>query len=150
MKTLSHVQLFETPWTAAYLAPPSMGFSDQEYWSGLPLVILEGVIKFFKLAFVCFCHSLKLVSSFTELGSEICRDFFFFTKFSSGASLVVQWLKIHLATRGTLVPSPIQEDPTRHWTANSSSHNCCPECLQSMPCSKGTHSNKKSTHCNEA
>ena len=32
----SHVQLFETPWTVAYQAPPSMGFSRQEYWSGLP------------------------------------------------------------------------------------------------------------------
>ena len=30
------VQLFVTPWTAAYQAPPSMGFSRQEYWSGLP------------------------------------------------------------------------------------------------------------------
>ena len=37
MKSLSHVQLFATPWTAAYQAPPSMGFSRQEYWSGLPL-----------------------------------------------------------------------------------------------------------------
>ena len=33
---LSHVQLFATPWTAAYRAPPSMGFSRQEYWSGVP------------------------------------------------------------------------------------------------------------------
>ena len=30
-------RLFTTPWTAAYQAPPSMGFSRQEYWSGLPL-----------------------------------------------------------------------------------------------------------------
>ena len=37
MKSLSRVQLFSTPWTAAYQAPPSMGFSRQEYWSGLPL-----------------------------------------------------------------------------------------------------------------
>ena len=37
VKSLSHVQLFVTPWTAAYQAPPSMGFSRQEYWSGLPL-----------------------------------------------------------------------------------------------------------------
>ena len=36
MKSLSHVQLFVTPWTVAYQAPPSMGFSRQEYWSGLP------------------------------------------------------------------------------------------------------------------
>ena len=37
MKSLSYVQLFVTPWTAAYQAPPSMGFSRQEYWSGVPL-----------------------------------------------------------------------------------------------------------------
>ena len=37
VKSLSHVQRFATPWTAAYQAPPSMGFSSQEYWSGVPL-----------------------------------------------------------------------------------------------------------------
>ena len=41
VKTLSHVQLLATPWTAAYQAPPSMGFSRQEYWSGLPLPSLN-------------------------------------------------------------------------------------------------------------
>ena len=37
VKSLSHVQLLAIPWTAAYQAPPSMGFSRQEYWSGLSL-----------------------------------------------------------------------------------------------------------------
>ena len=36
VKSLSHVQLLVTPWTVAYQAPPSVGFSRQEYWSGLP------------------------------------------------------------------------------------------------------------------
>ena len=36
VKSLSCVRLFATPWTVAYQAPPSMGFSRQEYWSGLP------------------------------------------------------------------------------------------------------------------
>ena len=36
MKLLSRVQLFATPWTVACQAPPSMGFSRQEYWSRLP------------------------------------------------------------------------------------------------------------------
>ena len=36
MKSLSHVQLFVTPWIVAYQASPSVGFSRQEYWSGLP------------------------------------------------------------------------------------------------------------------
>ena len=37
VKSLSHVWLLATPWTAAYQVPPSMGFSRQEYWSGVPL-----------------------------------------------------------------------------------------------------------------
>ena len=37
LESLSHVQLFVTPWTVAYQVPPSMEFSRQEYWSGLPL-----------------------------------------------------------------------------------------------------------------
>ena len=41
VKSLSRVQLLGTPWTAAYQAPPSMGFSRQEDWSGLPLPSLN-------------------------------------------------------------------------------------------------------------
>ena len=37
VKTLSRIWFLATPWTAAHQAPPSMGFSKQEYWSGLPL-----------------------------------------------------------------------------------------------------------------
>ena len=37
LKSLSRVWLLATPWIAAYQAPPSMGFSRQEYWSGVPL-----------------------------------------------------------------------------------------------------------------
>ena len=36
VKLLNHVQLFVTPWTVAPQSPLSMGFSRQEYWSGLP------------------------------------------------------------------------------------------------------------------
>ena len=36
VKSLSRVRFLATPWTAAYQAPPSMGFSRQEYWSGVP------------------------------------------------------------------------------------------------------------------
>ena len=41
VKSPSCVRLLVTPWTAAYQAPPSMGFSRQEYWSGLPLPSLR-------------------------------------------------------------------------------------------------------------
>ena len=37
VKSLSRVRLLVTPWTAAYQAPPTMGFSRQEFWNGVPL-----------------------------------------------------------------------------------------------------------------
>ena len=49
-KSLSRVWLLATPWTSAYQAPPSMGFSRQEYWSGLPFpieVAKLGILVFF-------------------------------------------------------------------------------------------------------
>ena len=36
VKSLSRIRLFATPWTVVYHSPQSMGFSRQEYWSGLP------------------------------------------------------------------------------------------------------------------
>ena len=47
VKSLSYIRLFATPWTAAYQAPESIGFSRQEYWSGVPLPSLE---------FMCYSH----------------------------------------------------------------------------------------------
>ena len=44
MKSLSRVRLLGTPWTAAYQAPPPMGFSRQEYWSGVPLPSPNGTV----------------------------------------------------------------------------------------------------------
>ena len=50
MKSLSHVRLLATPWTAASQAPPSIGFSRQEYWSGLPRQTEDLLIfHFFKI-----------------------------------------------------------------------------------------------------
>ena len=43
VKSLSHVRLLVTPWTVAYQAPLSMGFSRQEYWSGVPLPSPRGM-----------------------------------------------------------------------------------------------------------
>ena len=48
VKSLSHVRPLATPWTAAHQAPPSMGFSRQEYWSGVPLPSLLDVWGLYK------------------------------------------------------------------------------------------------------
>ena len=45
VRLISHVRLLATPWTAAHQAPPSMGFSRQEYWSGVPLPSPEAYTK---------------------------------------------------------------------------------------------------------
>ena len=44
VKSLSHVRLLATPWTAAYQAPLSMVFSRQERWSGVPLATLSSIL----------------------------------------------------------------------------------------------------------
>ena len=70
MCSLSHIWLFETPWTVAHQAPPSMGFPRQEYWSGLPFPppgdLPEPVIKPGLLPLLhCQANSLPL----SHLGS---------------------------------------------------------------------------------
>ena len=63
VKLLSHVWLFAIPWTAAHQAPPSMGFSRQEYWSGVPLPSLVGLhrtVQFQLLRRYCLGHILEL------------------------------------------------------------------------------------------
>ena len=52
VKSLSRVWLLATPWTAAHQAPPSMGFSRQEYWSGLPLPSPYGPLLLYNYAFL--------------------------------------------------------------------------------------------------
>ena len=52
VKSFSRVQLLATPWTAAYQAPPSIGLSRQEYWSGVPLPSLFFIINEHKYIFV--------------------------------------------------------------------------------------------------
>ena len=46
VKSLSRVRPLATPWTAAYQVPPSMGFSRQEYWNGVPLPSLLETLKY--------------------------------------------------------------------------------------------------------
>ena len=57
VKLLSWVRLSVTPWTAAYQAPLSMGFSRQEYWSGVPLPSPSGSLKSFKKQHLLASHN---------------------------------------------------------------------------------------------
>ena len=69
VKSLSHVRLFVTPWTIAYQAPLSMGFSRQKYWSGVPLPSLGDLAGYIIIS-LCLetVHLIfKIGSSFTLL-----------------------------------------------------------------------------------
>ena len=80
VKSLSHVRLLATPWTAAHQAPPSMGFSRQQYWSRVPLPSLmwwggEGKLKPAKLeSFGIFCYPFWLDSSKNGEPLNICEQ----------------------------------------------------------------------------
>ena len=55
---LSRFWLFVTPWIVAHQAPLSMGFSRQEYWSGLPILLLQGIFptQGLSLSLLCLLH----------------------------------------------------------------------------------------------
>ena len=66
VKSLSRLWLLVTPWTAAHQAPPSMGFSRQEYWSGVPSAPIT--------AWQIKGEKVKVVTDFLLLGSKITVD----------------------------------------------------------------------------
>ena len=84
VKSLSHVRLFATPWTAAHQASPAMGFSRQEYWSGVPVPspVLFLVIYFFKepafrfidLFYFYFFVSIPFISVLIFMISSLIHD----------------------------------------------------------------------------
>ena len=65
VKSLSRVRLLATPWTAAHQAPPSMGFSRQEYWSGVPLpspLLISSLIQFWSESRIHYIiYSFKVI-----------------------------------------------------------------------------------------
>ena len=72
VKSLSRVRLFAIPWTAAYQAPPSMGFSRQEYWNGMPLPSPKSFLSYASqlsgASILCFSH--PLISLVHIVGSD--------------------------------------------------------------------------------
>ena len=83
VKLLCRVRLFVTTWTVAYQAPPSMGFSRQEYWNGLPLPSLEFLCSHFNIEDgrkkQHFQHIMlyyfKKGKSTTEMQKKICAAY---------------------------------------------------------------------------
>ena len=70
MKSLSCIRLFVTPWTVAYQASPSMGFSRQGYWSGVPLPSTSGPITSWQID----GETMGTMTDFILGGSKITAD----------------------------------------------------------------------------
>ena len=93
MKSLSRVRLLATPWTAAYQAPPSMGFSRQEYWSGVPLpwVVIYSVTNSVNSFFLHGLDSDQLVKradiKYTVVTQLLSRVWLFATPWRQHARL---------------------------------------------------------------
>ena len=88
VKSLSHVWLLVVPWTVAYQAPLSMGFSRQEYWSGVPLPSLIFIIYIHIYSYIYgFCYkkkvifNLKIHSNSLTIESNGINSWFFILKF---------------------------------------------------------------------
>ena len=64
LKSLSRVRPLATPWTAAHQAPPPMGFSRQEYWSGVPLPSPNDV--YYPKLYFSIIHNLPQMSSIDQ------------------------------------------------------------------------------------
>ena len=71
MCAFSHVRLFMTPWTVALQAPLSMGFSRQEYWSGLPFPPGDLPDLWIKPMTLCLLHRQADSLPLYHLGSPI-------------------------------------------------------------------------------
>ena len=86
VKSLSRVRLLSTPWTAAPQAPPSMGFSRQEYWSGVPLPSPTIRAIVYKTDIWCHCvrNATWITSVFISLGRYIPKYFILFLVMVNG------------------------------------------------------------------
>ena len=71
VKSLSPARLLATPWTAAYKAPPSMGFARQEYWRGLPLPSLNTLSR---LVITFLPRSKHLLKSWLQSPSAVILE----------------------------------------------------------------------------
>ena len=87
VKSLSHVRLLATPRTAAYQAPPSMGFSRQEHWNGVPLPSLGRAIALTIWTFVG-----KVTSLLYNMLSRLVIDFL-----PRNKHLLIPWLQLPCA-----------------------------------------------------
>ena len=108
MKSLNRVRLFVTPWTVAYQAPPSMGFSRQECWSGLPFPSPRLKIK-------CTINVIPLNCPQTIPPPPPSMEKLSSTKPVPGAKKVEDHWRGRLKFRDISDPSPLQQTLSQGW-----------------------------------
>ena len=102
VKSLSPVRLLVTPWTAAYQAPPSMGVSRQEYWSGVPSPSpthegsgfqtgLSSALKLLQTPPLIHARSLPFSQCSSALKHFICLYFWVNLNFNTVCGLKINW-----------------------------------------------------------
>ena len=87
VKSLSRVRLLATPWTAAYQAPLSMGFSRRKYWSGVPLPSRGKLHRFFKKLKIEYDSKIPFLSTHwkktkTLIWEDMCTSVFIVSPFT--------------------------------------------------------------------
>ena len=86
VKLLSRVRLLVTPWTAAYQAPPSMGVSRQEYWSGVPLPSPTGI-----WGIVYYCTEVVQCDNLQRVKKQMHINAYYFSLKRHRNSIYHQW-----------------------------------------------------------
>ena len=94
MKSLSRVRLLATPWTAAHQAPPSMGFSRQEYWSGVPSPSPTYTIMYFQYQILKYSLFFFLNIFSDNVSFRFCENF------------IRQLVRLHLCRKRKLNTEP--------------------------------------------
>ena len=152
VKSLSRVRLFVTPWTAAHQAPPSMGFSRQEYWSGVPLPSPPGPIVLSKSSkktethssyIMHFYQSIWVISKKTNVTIRLWPIKGFFSSVQFNYSVMSDSLWPHGLQHPRLpCPSPTlkaytNSDLSSQWYHPTISSSVIPfsSCFQSFPAS---------------
>ena len=107
VKSLSHVWFLATPWTAAYQAPPSMGFSRQEYWSGVPLPSPNNKRTWHLRNYINLIQNIKITALKTKQRWVPACDDFTDTCFTLNHSEVL--LSSHWCYRTAYDPAPITQ-----------------------------------------
>ena len=108
MKLLSRVQLLATSWTAAYQGPPSMGFSRQECWSGVPLPLWTKDLLISKTKWPSQFEKVYVIAR----GTIIIKDFFFYKENFISIFISKEFKTYWKVERTTWIPSILYLDLT--------------------------------------